>query len=234
MFDPGKNYRQLIKNTVLEPLSHLGFKLYGKDHVCRMTEDGVFQVISFTKSTYGGGNFKVSISIRPMYCPNEDYLTSQPGNYLHMMARNGKPGKYWNYATDANANQSFKEITALLNKYALPFFEATKSSTGIIACYEKNIFGRRKFGKRIDWGTEGWENYDFGHIYLRAGNVKKALRQFTKCYREFKSDNLDWAQAVAKNCLRIKQLIKTGQPGIEQYIEEVMRNSRQNLKLENW
>ncbi len=83
-------------------------------------------------------------------------------------------------------------------------------------------------------GTQSWENYDFGHIYLRAGNIKKSLRQFGKCYREFKSDTRDWAQAAAKECLGIKQLVKAGQPGIEQYLEDVIRDSRQKLKLENW
>jgi len=234
MSNASKHYRQLIKNTVLEPLSSLGFKLYGKDNICRMTEDGVFQVISFVKSTYGEGDFDIWISIRPMYCPHEDYLTSLPGNDLYRMATNNRHGKYWSYATEAAADESFKEIPVLLNKYALPFFEVTKNCNGIISCYEKNFFGRRKFGSRIEWGTEGWESYDFGHIYLRAGETRKCLAQLRKCCTEFKTDTREWAQTAARECLRIKQLVKAGQPGITKYLEAVIKDSKQKLKLENW
>lgn len=197
-----------------------------------MTDDEVFQSISFIKSRYGGENFKVAISIRPMYCPHADYLPSLPGNSLRSIAT--KSDENWNYSTETDGNKSFKEIVELIDKYAIPIFNSTENSFEIISCYERNIFGQRKFGNKIIWGTQGWENFDFGHIYLRAGDKSKSIRQFKKCYREFSADKRDWAQIAAKDCLKIIEIIKQGDDFIKDYLVDTIKTSKENLKLEKW
>lgn len=232
MFDPKKYYRISLANLVELPLKQFGFKFFDKNSICRMTDDEVFQSISFIKSRYGGENFKVAISIRPMYCPHADYLPSLPGNSLRSIAT--KSDENWNYSTETDGNKSFKEIVELIDKYAIPIFNSTENSFEIISCYERNIFGQRKFGNKIIWGTQGWENFDFGHIYLRAGDKSKSIRQFKKCYREFSADKRDWAQIAAKDCLKIIEIIKQGDDFIKDYLVDTIKTSKENLKLEKW
>ncbi len=167
-----------------------------------------------------------------MYCPHDDYLTSMPGNSLRIIPT--KSDENWNYYSETEGNKSFKEIVELIDKYALPILNSTKSSVEIISCYERNIFRQRKFGNKILWGTQGWENFDFGHIYLRAGNKSKSIRQFKKCYREFSNDKRDWAQIAAKDCLKIIEIIKQGDNFITNYLTDIINTSKENLKLEKW
>ena len=52
-----------------------------------MTDDEIFQSISSNKSKCGEENFKVENSMKPMYCPHDDYLNSMQVNSLLGMAK---------------------------------------------------------------------------------------------------------------------------------------------------
>lgn len=234
MFEPKKYFTTARRQYIESPLKELGFKKYKTAFIARMTNDNVFQFLDFQKSAYGGEQFTLHVTIRPMYCPHEDYLTLLPGNRLGSMATNGKKDKWWNYSTEEEANSSFVEIYNLLTKYAIPFFNSTMTSNDIIKSYEKNIFGVNKFGNKVEWGTIGWENYDLGHIYLKAGHNKKAIKQFDLCYKEFINDDRDWAQSAAKECMDIKTIINSGQMSIDKYLDDTIKESKQNLKLTEW
>jgi len=234
MFEP-KQYFTIARREYIEsPLKELGFKKYKTAFIGRMTDDNVFQFVDFQKSAHGGEQFTLNVTIRPMYCPHEDYLTLLPGNRLGSMSTNGKQDKWWNYSTEAEGNSSFMEIFNLLTKHAIPFFNSTMTSNDIIRTYEKNIFGVNKFGNKVEWGTVGWENYDLGHIYLKAGNIKKALKKIYTCYKEFSNDERDWAQSAAKKCLDIKTIINSGQTSIDKYLANTIMESKQKLKLTEW
>lgn len=224
-----KSRKELLDN----PLEEFGFKPYKTSFIARMTEDSVFQVISVQKYRHGG-QFSVNISIRPMYSHREDYLTALPGNGLYAIVTKGRKDKWWPNTTEIEIDSSFKEIYRLIIKYAMPFFDSTTNSKDIIQSYKRNFFGCSKFGKSILWGTVGWENYDLGHIYLKAGDKKEALKEFSKCYKEFKSDNREWAQRVAAECLQIEQIIKKEQKEIDDYLEMTILESKRNLGLEKW
>jgi len=229
MFEPKKYFNTARRKYIELPLKELGFKKYKTSSLGRMTDDNVFQFIDFQKSAYGGEQFTLNVTIRPMYCPHEDYLTLLPGNRLGSMATNGEQDLWWNYSSEVEGNSSFTEIFDLLNKHAIPFFDSTMRSHDIIKTYEKNIFG-----KKVQWGTIGWENYDIGHIYLKAGDNKKATIQFDNCYKVFRSDDRDWAQNAAKECLDIMTVISSGQTSIDKYLGDMIKESRQNLKLTEW
>lgn len=232
MFDPNKYFRRSLNSIFENNLKQFGFSFLDKNSICRMTDDDIFQRIVFLKSQYGGQNFQVSISFRPMYCPNDEYFTSMPGNSLRVIAT--KSDAHWNYSTEQIGDASFNEIEKLINKYAIPIFNSTQNSSDIISCYERNLFGQRKFGNKILWGTQGWEDFDFGHIYLRAGNKSKAIRHFKKCYKEFKSDKREWAQVAANDCLNAIENIKQDNDSIAKYLAETIKESKTNLKLEDW
>ncbi len=228
-----KHFATARREFIDKPLKELGFKPYKSSILGRLTDDNVFQFIDFHKSKYGG-QFTIDIAIRPMYCPHEDYLSLLPGNRLYSMATNGKSDKWWTHSTQQETDESFKEIYKLIQDFALPFFDATLTSKQIIKSYERNFLGASKFGKRISWGTIGWEDFDFGHIYLRYGDNKNALKHFNKCFKEFNTDSRDWAQTAAKKCLDIKAIINSGQHNIEQYLVDTIKDSKQKLKLDQW
>jgi hypothetical protein len=234
MFEPKKYFTTARRKYIESPLKELGFKKYKTAFIGRMTNDNVFQFFDFQKSAHGKEQFTLNVTIRPMYCPHDDYLTLLPGNRLCSMATNGKKDKWWNYSTEDEANSSFEEIYNLLTNYAIPFFNSTMTSYDIIKTYEKNIFGVNKFGNKVEWGTVGWENYDLGHIYLKARDNKKAIKQFDLCYEEFIKDERDWAQKAAKECMDIKTIINSGQIRIDKYLDDTINESKLNLKLTEW
>ena len=229
MFEPEKYFTTARRAYIELPLKELGFKKYKTAFIGRMTDDNVFQFLDFQKSAHGGEQFTLNVTMRPMYCPHEDYLTLLPGNRLGSMATNGKQDKWWNYSTEVEANSSFMEIFNLLTKHAIPFFNATMTSYDIVKSYEKNIFG-----SKVGWGTVGWENYDLGHIYLKAGDNKNAIKQFDTCYKGFSKDDRYWAQSAAKECVDIKTIINSGQTSIDKYLADTIKESKQNLKLTKW
>jgi len=231
--DIKKHFAKSRKELVDNPLKEFGFKTYKSAFLARMTEDNVFQFINFHKYRYGG-QFTVEIAIRPMFCPHEDYLTLLPGNRLYSIVTKGQSDKWWLNTTESDTNDSLKEVFKLIFEHALPFFDSTRTDKDIIKSYEKNFFGKSKFGKRICWGTVGWENFDLGHIYLKAGDKTNSIKHFDKCYKDFKNDNRDWAQTVAKKCVEIKQVIKSGQFAIDNYLDLTTNESKINLKLDQW
>ena len=231
--DAKKHFATARRQLIDRPLKDFGFKPYKTSVLGRLTEDNVFQFIDFHKYRFGG-QFTVEIAIRPLYCPHDDHLTLLPGNRLYSMATNGKSDKWWMYSNEQEANESFAEVHKLIADFAFPFFDATLTSKQIIKSYERNFLGASKFGKRISWGTIGWEDFDFGHIYLRGGDNKNALKHFHKCFKEFNNDSRDWAQTAAKKCLDIKAIINSGQQNIEQYLIDTIKDSKQKLKLSQW
>ena len=232
--DDIKKYLNKSRKILLDyPLKEFGFKPYKSSVLARLTNDDIFQFINIHKYRYGG-QFTVEIAIRPLYCPHDDYLTMLPGNKLFSIATKGKSDKWWPNTTEIETDESLKDVLKLICEYAMPFFDSTKTSKDIIKSYEKNFLGINKFGNSICWGTTGWENFDFGHIYLKAGDKRNSVKHFDSCYKEFKKDNRDWAQIAAKKCLEIKEIINAGQTEIEKYLEQTIIQSKTNLNLNEW
>lgn len=229
MSDPKKYFTAARKKFIDSPLKEPGFKKYKTAFIGRLTEDGVFQFLNFEKSAHGGEQFAVDVAIRPMYCRNESYLTLLPGNRLGAMATDGGSDKWWNYSTQEKALASFTEIAALLHEYALPFFDATTTSRGIIEAHEK-----KTFGDKVRWGTSGWGDYDLAHVYLRAGEEEKALAHFDAAHEKFSLDEREWAQCAARECLAMKPLIAAGRACIDRYVAGRIEESKTKLKLGDW
>ena len=120
-------------------LIDFGFKPYKSSYLGRLTNDNIFQFIEFIKYRFGG-QFKVVIAIRPLFCQNNSYLTTQPGNTLDFIATNGKSDRWW-LSTDQNViDQSLKDVSRLINLFAIPFFSATTRSEDIIKSKQRNLF----------------------------------------------------------------------------------------------
>lgn len=233
MGDIKKYFNKSRKVLLDNPLKEFGFKPYKTSFLARLTSDNVFQFIDIHKYRYGG-QFTIEIAVRPLFCPHEDYLTLLPGNRLYAIVTKGKSDKWWPNTTEIDTDESLKDVFKLICEFAMPFFDSTQTSDDIIKSYEKNFLGINKFGNSIEWGTAGWENFDFGHIYLKAGNKKNAIKQFDLCYKEFIKDNRDWAQIAAKKCIEIKRIIKGEQSEIEKYLEQTIIQSKTNLNLIDW
>lgn len=233
MDEINKYFKSARREHIDKHLLSFGFKSYGTSYLARLTSGNILQLINFLKYRFGG-QFKIEIAIRPMFCPHDNYLTLLPGNSLYGMATNNKSDKWWKSTTKEEIDESLKDIHNLIHQFALPFFEATTNSCDILTSYKKNIFGKSKFGNKICWGTEGWENFDFAHIYLHEDDRSNALKQIQKAYKEFQSDDREWAKVAASKCLEIMKIIHSGHSEINQYLEQTTRISKHNLKLENW
>ena len=233
-FDAKKYFTKARRHYIEEPLKALGFKRYKTSVIARLTTDNVFQFLDFQKSSYGGQNLTINACIRPLFSRNHEYLTLLPGNRLGLMSEKLKVDKWWNYSTQEQGDQSFSEIIEVIFETAIPFFDATKTSKEIISSYEKNFLGKSKFDKYVQWGTMGWEDFDFGHIYLQAEQIKNAIKHFNSCYDIFGKDDRDWAQEASKKCLEIKHIIELGQPEIDKYLADTVNGSKQKLKLTDW
>lgn len=232
----GKNFFSKARQSYIEtPLKELGFRKYKSATVARLTKGNVFQFLNFQKAAYGGQSFNVNVAIRPLFCVNNNYLVLSPGNSLGELSKDYKRDKWWYYRTKEEGDRSFVDVFNQLEKYAIPFFEATETSAEIINASRKNIFGVSKFGDRVSWGILGGrKNFDFGHICLHNGQIDKAIKHFTACNKEFKKDERDWARNIAFESLKINNIIKSGQSHIDQYISDTIRNSKVNLNLIDW
>lgn len=233
-FEAEKYFVKAKQQYVEEPLIPLGFKKYNKTVIARLTAGKVFQFLDFQKSVHGGQKFLVNVAFRPLFAPNSDHLGLLPGNRLGLMETKSKIDKWWNYTSEIEGDASFTDLFDKIRKYAIPFFGATQNSKDIIASYEKNFLGINKFGERVSWGTVGWEDFDMGHVYLHAGQLKKATKHFNECYSEFSRDERDWAQRAASECLEIKRIIELGQSEVDKYLADTINSSTQRLKLSDW
>jgi hypothetical protein len=233
-FDAKSFFTKARKLYVETPLKELGFRKYKSSVIARLTSGDVFQFLDFQKAAYGGQSFTINVAIRPLFCQNYNYLILNPGNRLGNMSKDYKRDKWWYYKTKEEGNKSFIDVFNQIEKYVIPFFEATMSSEEIISSYQKNIFGISKFGDRVSWGTIGNLDFELGHIYLHTGQINKAINHFDACYKEFKKDDRGWAQNKASECLKINNIITSGQPHIDKYISDTIKNSKENLNLLDW
>lgn len=214
-------------------LQHHGFKSYGKDGFGRITHGNVFQFFLFNIHRHTD-TFTIDIGIRPMYCENGEHLNLRPGNRLGKMAT--KPGldKWWPCFTDEETDKSVSEILDLFIEFVLPFYNSTRTSTEIIQSYKKNFLGRSKFGNRVSWGTPCYECFDFGYIYLKAGDFSQVSAEFDKCYQFVASSTIESEQMLTEKYLKLKQLCKPGNKEATEYLEIQTQKSLLNLKLEKW
>jgi hypothetical protein len=235
MYDHKKYFHVARKEFIEKPLAEFGFKKYRQEHIARITDDNVLQLIRFHKSKYGSATFKVNVTIRPLYCPHPSGLPASPGNDLvKLSGTRRKKNEVWGFAAKEEADESFAGVYKLLVKAALPFFNATANVNDIIKAYERNLLGFRKFGKKVDWGPDGWSNYDFGHIYLRAGKLNKAKAQFDKYYKDFNDDGREWALELAAEFPHFMKLIYGPQADIDQYLADITAKNWQDMELDKW
>lgn len=217
------------------PLQAIGFKKYKSSFLARLTEGEVFQFLYFQKSGFGGNSFTVQAVIRPLFCPNfQDQLSLNPGNRLGVMASNGKNDKWWDYSTESAGEKSFKEVFSLVNKFAVPFFEKTKTSEEIAKAHKRNILGFSKFGKQIHWGSPGWADFNIAHIFLKSGDLEKSSFHFSKSENYFKDDENVFCREISQKSSHLKSVIVSGQANIDQYLRRTITESRENLNLNDW
>lgn len=210
-----------------------GFKPYGKDGFGRITHGDVFQLFYFQPHRHID-SFTVEICIRPLFCENGEHLNLRPGNRLGKIAT--KPGldKWWPCSTNVETDESMSEVLQLMNEFAMSFYNSTKTCAEIIQSYKKNFLGRNKFGNRVNWGTPGCECFDFGYIYLKAGNRKKASEEFEKCLQITNTSLRDDERSIAKKFQHLKQLCKTDSNEVDEFLEAQIQKSLDNLNIKNW
>lgn len=222
---PLSSLKAILNDFATEP----GFLPYQDCGVARITAGSVFQLIYVQENRFVP-TFTIEIVSRPLFYPNKE-LVLTPGNRLNKFATNGRLDKWWLYEVPAQARESFIEIRRLLQLYAFPFFEATSSGPLIGKSSRRNIFGRSKFGKRINWGSPAWDLFETGHLHLWNGDMQKARNSLNDAHELFSADNRKWATEAAKECLRLLALIEKGTVYISSYLDLTVRQSRENLGL---
>ncbi len=214
----------LTKDAGLMPFQDYGF--------ARITPGLVFQLIYVHQHRFGN-SFTIEVVSRPLYYPT-DVLILTPGNRLYKFASKGKEDKWWECTNAEQVQESFTEIRRLLRLYAFPFFEATRSGSEILKSRRKNIFGRSRYGKQISWGTHEWDLFDTGHLHLWNGNLPAARNCLNQAHEQFSPDSRDWAKDAARDCLMLLALTEKGATYISSYLDQIVRQSRRNLGLDNW
>jgi hypothetical protein len=229
-----KNKQLLARFTDLlgDLSSNAGFLPYQDCGVARITADFVFQFIYVHEHRFDA-TFNIEIVSRPLFYPT-DVLTLTPGNRLYKFATNGKFDKWWEHKGPEEVQESFVEISRLLQLYTFPFFEATSSGIGMVKSRRRNIFGRSTFGKRVNWGSQEWDLFETGHLHLWNGNLPVARNYLVQAYELFAEDNREWSGKAARECLLLLGLAGKGPSYISSYLDTTVRQSRENLKLMNW
>jgi len=208
-----------------------GFMPYRDCGVARITAGYVFQVIYIEEHSFGE-KFTIEIVSRPLYYPT-DMLVLTPGNRLFKFAAKGQTDRWWDCSSLEKVRESFTEISGLITRYAIPFFDKTGSGKEIIKSRRRNIIGRSRFGKRVNWGTTERDLFETGHLFLWERDFKAARKYINQAYELFYMENTQWAKDTAGECLRILALIEKGPVFSATYLERTAENSRRTLALNN-
>src|SRR5215210_4936016 len=108
-------------------------RLFGRLGEC------AFQLLHIQKSSYGGGDFCVDYASMMLF-PPEDNIVLQPGNRLE---RARGRDAWWPAASHEQAQTSMGEVAHAVVTQALPFFNATRSASGLYAYLMKDDWGSR-------------------------------------------------------------------------------------------
>ncbi|KYP16247.1 hypothetical protein [Flavihumibacter sp. CACIAM 22H1] len=224
-----EGWRSLIEPALLP----YGFKAYSKTILGRLSHEEVFQFIVLNQHRHTA-TFAVDVAIRPLFSINESHLTLWPGNRLGKMVTNGKMDTWSNAGTAEEAGISYAEVLKQLEKYAIPFFNQTRTSKEILESCKKNFLGQSRFKNQIEWGTGAHKCFDFIHLQLQAGNYQEALREISKAEHIVAEMDTANQQSWTALLIRLKEKIAKGREAVANYLTETIQSSKDKLQLNNW
>lgn len=170
------------------------------DRVVGRIVDGILQFLSVHVSSRGSRQFCVNYASLCL-CRPRDFLSLSPGGIL---GPSGKPRprfqpfrrqpqqSWFPGATDTEAADSMRQILVLVRREAVPFFEQTRTVSGLLEYLEHQ-----------DWASRHHLEFELGCCLARMGQHAEAQAHLEQALREYEADGRDWCVPEADRVRRL-------------------------------
>ena len=146
---------------------------------------GIFQFFDLQVSRWGGKDLCVNYASLAL-CPRREYLILQPGDRL----RGANGGEAWlPAATIEEANASMEEVLTMLCEQAIPFFESTKTTEGLLIHLEQ-----------ADWGSQHHLSFERACCAAKLGRMSEAATHVARAIDLYREDGRDWCNQYLEQC----------------------------------
>lgn len=175
------------------------------------------------KEASGSKTFTVNISLRPLYIPHK-YIILQPGSRIGDFIDGND--KWWSFKEEFEAEESFKEVSQILNEKVLPMFDILDSNKEMIQYFDKDSFP-------IRWYTDRAHGYYYlAYVLLREHKFEEAINTFNKAYNLYKTYKSSWSKACIKECEEVIKLCIEEKDKVDEYLEKCEQITLKNLKID--
>lgn len=165
--------------AILVPaLKEAGFRRRSNRLIGRLSEI-VFQLIYLQRSAYGGGDFCVNYASMTLI-PPEDNLVLTNGDRLRSASGSDI---WWPSATHEQADDAMHAVVKALRVQALPFFEATQSTEGMIRHLKKAVRSPDHHGE-----------FALGALLAWTGDSRSAINHLENAVALYIADGREWCE----------------------------------------
>lgn len=164
-----------------------GFRRKTSRIIARIQDD-ILQFVDLQLEAYGSKGFCVNYASLSLFCPR-DYLILQPGARLKRenCAEAWLPAK-----SHDEADASMAIVVNMARTQAVPFFDATKSVGGLLACL-----------KRESWGSQHHLYLEMAFCEARMGRFDDARSHALRAIDLYREDGRAWCPEYIERCQRL-------------------------------
>lgn len=151
-------------------LKRQGFEQRGASTFYRVTLDELLQRVAFQAGVQSRkGKLTLNFTLQGLFCPGCSFDVLQPGGRIGSLSPNTSD-LWWDYHTAEHSERSSREIIDFLDKYLLPFFDATRDIDGVCRTMHDQAY-------QFLWsGSFGF--IEQGYFLLKAGRFREAVSIF--------------------------------------------------------
>lgn len=165
-------YKEMFRSILVEELKKEGFLRYKTVSLVRLSPLHNLEVISLQKEAYGSKTFTVNVAVLPLYA-KYSYLVYLFGERIGYFEYGWD--YWWDFQNREIARSSFQEVTNLIRKRVLPWFDSLNTYKKML-----RLAKRRNRYNNLDRDLR----YQYAcYIAIAMGNEKLAKRYYRKCIR---------------------------------------------------
>ena len=211
--DPLTAATTLILKPVLVPL---GFQKHTQRKFVRLTND-IVQVVILEKSGWGNPVFRLQYSCLAVYPPC-DGLTLSSALYEVLPSIN----KFRDMDTQEHAESSMREVVRIFNELLFPWFEETKTMTGLLDFYQRDSKNpqdhHRFFAKAC--------------CFVAIGDLSQAWANLETAIEQYQKDGRDWCFGYIEQCSELLEAIRS--QSVESLLNKWREHSIEHLGLKKF
>jgi hypothetical protein len=215
----------MIKESMTQFAKDHDFVFYKPTILVRLSQD-TLHIINFDVQSQG---FDCSIAIQPLFVPSDSISLSFGNRLSHLGVH--LPG-IWGNGDEQGVISDLEEVQGLLLRNVLPWFEKVGYPKGMVQFlkddnFEKNkelIVGLPPYKRRLYLALGNLYEQNFNLANSELANLKEMIKDETKA----------WINEIRRFAEQITKLIDTeDESQVALYLQNIIQNTKSNLKLKN-